>query len=91
MIIEQVKVIQPQRVQRRRTKGWRMPPNTIYVGRPTKWANPFVPGHDNPMLFGRKVADLRHAYALYRSMAPLNDKLVEEARTELAGKNLACW
>ena len=32
---------QPIRIQRKRTKGWRMPPNTVYVGRPTKWGNPF--------------------------------------------------
>lgn len=30
-----------QRVQRERTKGWKMQPNTVYVGRPTKWGNPF--------------------------------------------------
>lgn len=28
------------RIQRKREKGWRMPENTIYVGRPTKWGNP---------------------------------------------------
>lgn len=28
------------RVQRKRTKGWKMPENTKYVGRPTKWGNP---------------------------------------------------
>jgi hypothetical protein len=31
----------PQRIQRRRTKGWRMPEGAVYVGRPTKWGNPF--------------------------------------------------
>ncbi len=31
----------PERIQRKRTKGWRVPPNTIYVGRPGKWGNPF--------------------------------------------------
>lgn len=31
----------PIRVQRQRTKGWRMPENTVYVGRPTKWGNPW--------------------------------------------------
>lgn len=31
----------PVRVQRRRTKGYRLPPNTVYVGRGTKWGNPF--------------------------------------------------
>lgn len=30
----------PQRIQRQRTKGWRMPEGAIYVGRPTKWGNP---------------------------------------------------
>jgi hypothetical protein len=31
----------PMRVQRKRTKGWRMPPNTVNVTRPGKWGNPF--------------------------------------------------
>jgi hypothetical protein len=29
------------RIQRKRTKGWKMPENTVYVGRPTMWGNPF--------------------------------------------------
>ncbi|EOM77926.1 DUF4326 domain-containing protein [Rhodococcus rhodnii] len=32
----------PKRIQRKRTRGWRMPENTVYVGRPTKWRNPFA-------------------------------------------------
>lgn len=31
----------PVRIQRSRAKGWRMPPNAVYVGRPTKWGNPW--------------------------------------------------
>lgn len=31
----------PQRIQRKRTKGWRMPEGAVYVGRPSKWGNPF--------------------------------------------------
>lgn len=31
----------PVRIQRQRTKGWRMPEGAVYVGRPTKWGNPF--------------------------------------------------
>ena len=31
----------PVRIQRSRAKGWKMPEDTIYVGRPTKWGNPF--------------------------------------------------
>lgn len=31
----------PNRIQRERTTGWRMPEGAVYVGRPTKWGNPF--------------------------------------------------
>ena len=31
----------PKRIQRRRTKGWRMPENAVYVGRGSRWGNPF--------------------------------------------------
>jgi hypothetical protein len=31
----------PVRIQRKRTNGWRMPPNTVSVTRPGKWGNPF--------------------------------------------------
>ena len=30
-----------KRIQRKRTKGWRMPEGAMYVGRPTPWGNPF--------------------------------------------------
>jgi hypothetical protein len=31
----------PKRIQRRRVAGWRMPAGAVYVGRPSKWGNPF--------------------------------------------------
>ncbi|HEV2133769.1 MAG TPA: DUF4326 domain-containing protein [Terracidiphilus sp.] len=31
----------PKRIQRKRTKGWKVPEGAVYVGRPTKWGNPF--------------------------------------------------
>ena len=31
----------PVRIQRSRAKGWKMPAGAIYVGRPTKFGNPF--------------------------------------------------
>lgn len=37
----------PKRIQLRRTKGWRMPENTVKVARPTKWGNPYRVGHAN--------------------------------------------
>ena len=29
------------RIQRQRVRGWRMPEGAIYVGRPSKWGNPY--------------------------------------------------
>lgn len=31
----------PERIQRKRQLGWRMPANAVYVGRPSKWGNPY--------------------------------------------------
>jgi hypothetical protein len=83
----------PVRVQLKRTKGWRMPPNTVKVDRTTKWGNPFVVGKPAPIgpTKGQIVADRRQAYLLFRALAPLDACLVARARAELAGKNLACW
>lgn len=44
----------PCRVRRRRTKGWRMPASAVYVGRPTKWGNPFIiDGHEVFSQYGK--------------------------------------
>jgi|SRR5579863_734111 len=46
----------PKRIQRQRAKGWRAPAGAVYVGRPSKWGNPFVAWRDggsNP--YGRAV------------------------------------
>jgi Domain of unknown function (DUF4326) len=32
---------EPIRIQRKRTKGWKMPEGAVYVGRPTRFGNPF--------------------------------------------------
>src|SRR5215831_20119051 len=36
----------PKRIQRSRSKGWKMPANAIHVGRPTVWGNPYVVGSE---------------------------------------------
>lgn len=38
----------PTRIQRQRSKGWRMPENTVYVGRGSKWGNPYAVGRVMP-------------------------------------------
>lgn len=80
----------PFRIQRKRTKGWKMPENTVYVGRPTKWGNPFVVGKPGGA-YTAKVMNQRHAWQLFRSVALDNERLIEAARAELRGKNLACF
>lgn len=37
-----------KRIQRKRTKGSKMPKGAVYVGRPTKWGNPFAIGKAVP-------------------------------------------
>ena len=36
-----VLTVAPKRIQLRRTKGWRIPADTIIVARPTRWGNPY--------------------------------------------------
>lgn len=35
----------PQRIQRKRTAGWKKPAGAVYVGRGSRWGNPFRVGH----------------------------------------------
>ena len=82
--------MKPLRIQRQRTKGWRMPENTIYVGRGTMWGNPFNVGGNYQGFFVTQ----QMAVALYRQhvadeMPPLQD--VKRSAWKLRGKNLACF
>ena len=43
-----------KRIQRKRTKGWKMPDNSIYVGRPTKFGNPFKLTPEKAILYYKK-------------------------------------
>ena len=68
--------MKPKRIQRKRTKGWRMPANTIYVGRPSKWGNPF-----KTHLHGAQMAVSLYAECI----APTLDF------SPLRGKDVCCW
>ncbi len=83
----------PKRIQRKRTKGWRMPENTVFVGRPGRFGNPFrVADYSNQNGLSKKslqqfaVDDFRSALA----NGHLNYTECD-IRRELKGKNLACW
>lgn len=88
----------PIRIQRKRTRGYDMQAESravnglecVYVGRNTKWGNPFVVGKSGGV-YTPLVQDRRHAYLLYKSIAENNEKLRAAARSELRGKNLSCF
>lgn len=84
----------PKRIQRKRTKGWRMPPNTVSICRPGKYGNPFIVGK---VCDGDFIIDNEHAKMCFLDI--YNDEMWEdyglpspaEIREKLAGKNLACF
>ena len=78
-----------KRIQRKRSRDWKMPPNTVYVGRPTKWGNPYKL---DGFLAGTLHITTREE-AIYCYEAWLRKKLLEQPHflDELKGKDLACW
>jgi hypothetical protein len=89
----------PVRVQRKRTKGWRMPENTVSVCRPGRWGNPWRVGGTGwtiesggyinrephgPLTVEECVASFRHSTEHQIAEDP-------EYLAELRGKDLACW
>ena len=69
-----------------------VPSDAVYVGRRTKWGNPF--SHLPNTLAKHRVAS--RAEAIGRFVEFINEdeagwKLAEDARRELRGKDLVCW
>ncbi|GAB3656616.1 DUF4326 domain-containing protein [Glycomyces tarimensis] len=121
----------PKRIQRKRVKGWRMPAGAIYVGRGSKWGNPFrvyrcdCCGHwdvvdDNgvqhhidhavargeaspmgivldptstPSSEGQRREAVSHAVELFQQDIEWGSAAftADQARAELAGRDLMCW
>lgn len=89
----------PERIQRKRSKGWKMPPNTVYVGRPGRWGNPWTPfQYWNAGYGGSEAVANQHCVDAFRAWL-LGEKHWAHAYplakvpdlSELRGKNLACW
>jgi hypothetical protein len=81
----------PERIQRKRTKGWRMPEGAVYVGRPTRWGNPFVVGSNREQ---GQVETRELAVRYFRDwiLHPQNWVLPQPPKTAvLRGFDLACW
>ena len=55
--------------------------NYVYIGRPSKWGNPFIIGKDGTR---KEVIEKYRTYLL-------NNKKLMNSLHELKGKNLVCW
>lgn len=91
----------PDRIQLRRTKGWRMPPNTVKVDRATRWGNPFnatqvyvmFPWTESgaPLMKLHVEASLERCIDLYTAYLLAVIQSHPTWLVPLRGKNLACW
>lgn len=73
-------LIMPKRIQRKRTKGWRMPEGAVYVGRPTEWGNPFT---------AEICGSLQRAVDLYRLCVLSKEQPGDLKKPELKAANKA--
>ena len=87
----------PARIQMRRVKGWRMPEGAVYVGRPSRWGNPYKVGAEvqvggRGLDTGRAhvVVDAADAVRLYRKWIWTQGR-IEGLTPALRGHDLACW
>lgn len=80
----------PHRVQLKRSKGWKMPDNTLKIDRTTRWGNPFTPADCGSVA----VAVAHHAAWMKGALAAPDGRVPPthaEIRTALSGHHLACW
>lgn len=90
----------PIRVQRKRARGWKMPENTVYVGRPTVWGNPFTDKYAIDAGFYGNKDFLPYCFRDWigggdwfwggEECNERRNRLIAALPT-LRGKNLACW
>lgn len=90
----------PRRIQRRRTKGWRTPPNTVIVTRPSRFGNPSRLSVAEEMGY----IEPREAVVEFFRLWLAGDRFMWQAEeadsrreqilaglSSLRGKNLACY
>jgi len=97
----------PRRIQRRRTAGWRAPEDAAYVGRPTRFGNPFRVAYEPDTkgwhvaaangfgvgTFPTDVEARRYATDAYRTWIgfPEQEELRLSVPALLHGRDLTCW
>lgn len=65
------------------------PEGSVYIGRPSKWGNPF--SHLSNTLAKFKTDTREEAIEKFEAWFRGQPELVEEAKQELKGKDLVCW
>lgn len=82
----------PQRIQMRRTAGWRKPVGAVYVGRPGEWGNPWRVGGKAHGAIDPATAVANYAHALLDgALLGKDGRALLDRLGELRGKDLACW
>ena len=79
----------PERIQRKRTKGWKKPPNTVSVCRPGKWGNPHPVGWCQICGAEHTQQDAVDEYR--EDIIIRGPSAIVEIREALTGKNLMCF
>lgn len=67
------------RAQRSRRRGWTAPEGSVYVGRPTRWGNPYSAkklGQQQAVAWFRLTVQAMDADARRAWLAPLRDKVL---------------
>lgn len=90
-IAKQMTTEKPIRVQLKRTKGWRIPPNTVVVSRPSRFGNPFKTPAFPALIAVEHYRNLLTAERLLPPHLVLKRERILDALPSLRGKNLACW
>ena len=65
------------------------PKDAVYVGRPTKWGNPY--SHQNGTLAQFKVDSKAEAIEAFRDMVHADPEFQNEIVLALSGKDLVCF
>lgn len=81
----------PIRIQRKRTKGWHMPANTVYVGRPSEFGNPYRVMKKDPYVLVNRANAVDMFLQCVRADHWNPTFNLENIKRKLKGKNLACW
>lgn len=77
----------PQRVQRKRHKGFRLPAGVLSVTRPGRWGNPFSTAAE----FREHLVLASHSQLTDRTQEAERMRRIAGSLEELRGKSLACW